>query len=208
VFFEKGERVRFISHHDLMRALQRALRRARLPVKHSEGFNPRPRLVLPHPIEVGIPSRHEVAEVEMDEWVQPNEFARRLSAACPPGLQVLDVKLAPPGRRAVRVLEAHYEAELGEDEVPRAVEGAREFMAASTRVYERVDHDGRRRLIDLRAGCPECSVRGTRLRMRLLVGTPGVPRPREVLASVLGVEVADVLDARVEKTATVTAEPA
>ena len=40
--FSKEERVKYISHLDLMRTLQRALRRAKIPVAFSQGFNPNP----------------------------------------------------------------------------------------------------------------------------------------------------------------------
>ena len=42
--FEKGEKLRFIGHLDLMRTMQRALRRSHLPIKYSNGFNPHIRL--------------------------------------------------------------------------------------------------------------------------------------------------------------------
>ena len=59
--FQKGEAVRFISHHDLMRAMMRAVRRANLPVRLTEGYNPRPRIVFPVALEVGVASLDEVA---------------------------------------------------------------------------------------------------------------------------------------------------
>lgn len=40
VVFEKGETLRYIGHLDLMRAMQRALRRSGLPIRYSNGFNP------------------------------------------------------------------------------------------------------------------------------------------------------------------------
>ena len=67
--FEKGEALRFISHHDLMRAFQRAVRRAGLPVRLTEGFNPRPRIVFPVALEVGVASLDEVAEIELTQCI-------------------------------------------------------------------------------------------------------------------------------------------
>src|ERR1035437_4614515 len=75
--FEKGEAVRFISHHDLMRALMRALRRAALPVRLTQGYNQRPRIVFPVALEVGVASLDEAAEIELTQCLEiPEIFAR------------------------------------------------------------------------------------------------------------------------------------
>ena len=50
--FEKGEKLRFIGHLDLMRTMQRALRRSHLPIKYSNGFNPHIRLSFAAPLSV------------------------------------------------------------------------------------------------------------------------------------------------------------
>ena len=65
--FEKSEAVRFISHHDVMRAFQRAVRRADLPVRLTQGFNPRPRIIFPAALELGIASLDEAAELELTQ---------------------------------------------------------------------------------------------------------------------------------------------
>ncbi|TWT41893.1 hypothetical protein RAS1_30170 [Phycisphaerae bacterium RAS1] len=58
--------LRYISHHDELRMLARALVRARWPVAFSQGFNPRPRIVLPLPRPVGVSSSCELAIVELE----------------------------------------------------------------------------------------------------------------------------------------------
>ena len=54
VVFEKGETLRYIGHLDLMRAMQRALRRSGLPIRYSNGFNPHIRLSFAAPLSVGV----------------------------------------------------------------------------------------------------------------------------------------------------------
>src|SRR6185503_1780822 len=96
--FQKGEAVRFISHHDLMRAMMRAVRRAALPVRLTEGFNPRPRIVFPVALEVGVASLDEVAEIELTQCIATQEVLARLSSAFPPGLVLKTVRDLPPRR--------------------------------------------------------------------------------------------------------------
>ena len=75
-----------------MRLLERALRRADLPVASSEGYNTRPRLSFPMALSVGHAGLNEVADVGMSRWVRLDEFADRLQAALPPGLKVISTR--------------------------------------------------------------------------------------------------------------------
>ena len=74
VVFEKSPRIRHIGHLDLMRAMQRALRRSGLPVKFSQGFNPHLLLTFAAPLSVGMPGRREVMEIPLAHDVSEEEF--------------------------------------------------------------------------------------------------------------------------------------
>lgn len=208
VLFAKCPELRFISHHDLMRAFRRAFRRAGIPVRMTGGFNPRPRIVLPHALEVGISSEDEYVEVELAEWMPPVEFAKRLSAALPAGLPVREVRLLPPRKRGSAAVEARYDAELGPDEAGTASAGVEEFLAAETWPVERVEHDGSKRRVDLRPHVAGLSVEGTVLHLHLRLGRPGAARPREVIAAVLGRPGEAMLDVELRKRKTVLSGPA
>ena len=59
-FAKRGD-LRLVSHHDVVRAFERMLRRAELPVAHSQGFNPRPKVVFPLSLALGIEGRREIS---------------------------------------------------------------------------------------------------------------------------------------------------
>jgi radical SAM-linked protein len=208
VLFAKRPELRFISHHDLMRAFRRVLRRAGIPVRMTGGFNPRPRIVLPHALEVGISSEDEYVEIELAEWMPPAEFATRLSAALPDGLPVREVSLLPPRKRGSVAVEAHYDAELEPDEARTAGAGVEDFLAAKSWPVERVSHDGSKRRVDLRPHVAALSVDGGVLSLNLRLGRPGAARPREVIAAVLGRPSEAMLDIELRKTKTVLSGPA
>src|SRR6202453_4046490 len=90
--FRKAGDLRLISHHDLMRCWERMLRRAALPFHSTSGFNPKPRLVFLLSLGLGIDGRREVAELELDEPVPPEEVHARLRQQAPPGLDILEVR--------------------------------------------------------------------------------------------------------------------
>ena len=97
--FAKRGALRFASHHDLMRLWHRALRRAGLPIRLTRGFNPRPRVVFPTALELGVESEDEVVEIELAQWVPLARFRERLARELPEGIELAGARLLPPRRR-------------------------------------------------------------------------------------------------------------
>lgn len=88
-FSKTGDLV-YISHLDLMRCMSRAFVRARIPIYHTEGFNPHPYMVFSPPISLGYTGLEELLEIQVpDEWT-PQEVQSRLNAVLPGGLRMLD----------------------------------------------------------------------------------------------------------------------
>jgi len=90
----KKEEAKYISHLDLMRALERAMRRAKLPLKFTEGFNPRPKLTFTPAIPVGITSDAEYMDVEFTKQLSMDEIFSRLNSVLPPGISLVKVDTA------------------------------------------------------------------------------------------------------------------
>ena len=83
--------MKYISHLDLMRLLMRALRRADLPVKITQGFNPHPKLSIKWALKLGVESDNEEAIVVLKELIKPEEFKERLQKQLPEGIQIRSV---------------------------------------------------------------------------------------------------------------------
>src|SRR5438132_1580822 len=94
--FRKDGPLRFLSHHDLMRTFERMLRRADLPLRRSQGFHPKPRLVFALSLPLGVIGCEEVVELELDRALPPEEVRLRLVAQAPPGLGILGVRGIDP----------------------------------------------------------------------------------------------------------------
>ncbi|MBU6430635.1 MAG: TIGR03936 family radical SAM-associated protein, partial [Cyanobacteria bacterium REEB65] len=82
--FVKDGDLRFISHLDLARLFERALRRAGLPVVFSQGFNPHPAIEFAAPLALGVTSEAELVDIYLADVFDPAEFQRRLNDALPP----------------------------------------------------------------------------------------------------------------------------
>ena len=104
VKYSKTPAGRFLSHLDLLRAMERAFRRADLPLAFSEGFNPHPRISFGSALAVGITSDGEYLDVQLVEEISPQELKTRLDKTMPPALKVLAVKKIKPGAASLSSL--------------------------------------------------------------------------------------------------------
>jgi len=84
--------MRFISHLDLMRLFQRALRRAGLPIVITKGFNPRPKFSINRALKLGVEAESEAAIFYLDADIKTEEFKNRLNKELPEGINIEDAK--------------------------------------------------------------------------------------------------------------------
>jgi len=99
VWFSKTGPLRFISHHDLMRVFQRAVRRAGIPVRFSQGFNPRPRISYLAPLPVYHEGLRELLVIDLQVPLPPSQLQTQLAAQLPPGLEIVGVEEIPANKR-------------------------------------------------------------------------------------------------------------
>ena len=83
----KGESVRFVSHLDILRLLQRAFRRAEIPLGYSQGFNPHPLLSFATALSTGYTSDAEWIDVKLDGDMDTARFISSVNAALPSGFE-------------------------------------------------------------------------------------------------------------------------
>ncbi len=193
VWFRKGERLRFISHLDILRHWERAIRRAELPLAYSHGFTPHPKIAFAAPLPLGFTSEAEVMDVTLTERVGLEEFCRRLAEQTTEDLAIVTVREVPlsaPAPQAA-LAWADYEAEVpvpAEDAQRRAAE----FLAADSWSYTDTKRE-RPRTYDLRRAVAWLQVRpapcGSVLAMRLQADQELTARPEHVVEALFpGVE--------------------
>lgn len=187
--YEKGEQARWISHLDVKRTLERAMRRAELPLTLTEGHNPHPKLSFGPPLSVGITGDAEMFAIHLDAPLTPDHVKERLNAQLPDGLKVVEAWLLPGYRKK----ETFGEIDVAEYRV--AVHGGpgaegmtariAELMARPELIVER-GGDRPERTVDVRPFIVSLSVGNesdgeVELRMRLKTGSHGGTRPQEVI---------------------------
>lgn len=92
ICFEKTGDMLYISLLDLQSFLQRALRRAQIPVSFSLGFNPHPKIEYAPAVGLFVPSKGEYADITLQQDMTPEEFKTRLQAQFPKDLHLITVQ--------------------------------------------------------------------------------------------------------------------
>jgi radical SAM-linked protein len=185
--YAKRGRLRFISHRDFARALERALRRAGAPVAFSAGFSPHPKISYVGAAPTGAASEAEYVEVSLAARMDVDAFAKAVDASLPPGLDVVECVEARTGSLPDRIDGSAWDVRLPGVPVDAARAALAAFLAADTVEVERKTKDGVRR-IDARAAVrhaevrpsvdePPCAILGLVVRHT----TPAV-RPDDVLS--------------------------
>ena len=104
--FEKTGRAVFISHLDLFRTMQRAMKRSKIPVWYSQGFNPRIYLNFPLALSLGVESRTEIMDFEIVEQVPCEKLLEDINKVLPEGLHF--ISMAAPVSKNKEIAFAEY----------------------------------------------------------------------------------------------------
>jgi len=126
VRFCRGEEVKFISHLDLMRLWQRAIKRAGISVAYSEGFSPHPRISLAAPLAVEVTSEAELMDVSINNMVSPHWFTDAVSRQLPSGIEIRGVYQVGLGQPSLQSQVRYAEYQVGVE-----VEGRQEDIESA-----------------------------------------------------------------------------
>jgi len=189
VHYGREDRVKYISHLDFMRTMQRALRRAWIPVAYSEGFNPHPKIAFASALAVGVTSSAEYMDLQLETPLPPEELVRRLSDALPAGIPVYDaaaVAAAVPSLMSM-IDRAAYVLTFSEA-VPGLGQAAADLLAQPSVLVEKKGKKGLEQT-DIRGGIYELKVHPGEDGAEMLVqsGSRGNIKPEAVLTALGGV---------------------
>lgn len=135
----------YISHLDLMKAVQKILKRTGLPLKYSEGFNPHMVLNIANPLPLGIVGKQEFLDFEIkSDSLCFGEVKEKLRLASPEGIVPVEI-YTENLKKFNETHNADYEITI------RTEDGAkiREFLAQETIPFEKFSK-GKTKTIDLK----------------------------------------------------------
>ncbi len=191
-FAKRGD-LRLASHHDVMRCLERMIRRAAIPIAYSQGFSPRPKIVFALAMGLGIEGLREVVDFELTEPTTAEELLQRLTEVTPPGIDWLDAHVLDPSASAPKPLWVEYDLPIPEDRRAGVASAVESLLASESCAVTRRRPDRDRDVVfDLRPFLLDARLTEEGLfRVRLKVSPEGSVRPEELLGS-LGIR--DLLD--------------
>jgi radical SAM family uncharacterized protein/radical SAM-linked protein len=195
--FSKSGRGRFLSHLEMVTVLQRAMRRAELPLAYTRGYHPSPKVSFEDALPLGLESQAEEMTVILCEPLLASEIGKRLNGELPPGLEILEVAKEDKDTRQMTPRVVTYEATLQRGVWP--IEGFRRFQRQSLAPLRQRSKRGEtliqlaERLLSLES-LDSCTIRFT-----FTQGQHGTIRVRDLLMHIFELSKEEILDARIVK---------
>lgn len=140
--FEKTGNARYISHLDLMRVFQRAFKRAGLPLTHTQGFNPRPSVSIALPLSLGVESRCELLDFDLEQPVDCGEIREKLNGALIDGVSIREVYEQGQKLKNLTLLRSRLVLEYGRQLPDDAVEQIQNLFSRPELTVEKKGKNG------------------------------------------------------------------
>jgi radical SAM family uncharacterized protein/radical SAM-linked protein len=185
VSYAKHGPAKYFAHLELIKIFTRALRRALIPLRFSEGFHPAPRISFESALPVGIESSQERFVVQVPHHVAPASIVERVNEQLPDGLTITGctVLIHPPP--APRPNTCHYTVVLKDGTFSETK--LNHFLKSATWPLTRTNQKGRTRTIELKQAITRLHlVPPNTVQMALNLSPGYYVRPTDVLGSIFG----------------------
>jgi len=181
--FCKQDKMRFIGHLDLLKLFQRAIKRAKLPVAYSNGFNPHQLVGFALPLSLGVGGEREYAEIVFAQEISPSEVIAKLNAVFPVGITVLSARKMAEGEKsaASAVCAARYELDFGGLITADALTSETDKLLSKEEAFVSKTAKRVTKQVNIRADIFELSANGTKLSAYIAAGSGRNLKP-ELLA--------------------------
>lgn len=187
VRYAKRGKMRFASHRDVARAFERGVRRAGVPIAHSAGFTPHPKISYAGGAPTGVASEAEYLSLTLTSRTDPAVVRDGLNAALPDGIEVIDIAEDAGGLPASQLVASEWQVILPGLPSGHVAPAVHEFLALEHAEVERLTSKGMRRM-DARPAVVTIDVTSagagdTALRMIVKHTVPAI-RPDDVLTAI------------------------
>ena len=199
--FSKTGRLRFLSHLELITLFTRAVSRAGIPMRFSQGFHPHPRFSFATALSVGVESQAEYLDLEVAADFSPEALQERLNRVLPAGMRIMEAWTLPPKSPSLTSImeRVRYRVTLPVELSADLAGAAARFLALDSYPYRR---EKKGQEFDLRHELFSVTVDGNVLELEI-----GRGKPLEFVAAILGCPPAALADCPIEKLAVVFREP-
>lgn len=202
--YKKEKNMKFLSHLELIKTMERVFRRMQLPMAFSKGFSPKPKINYAAPLPVGVSSECEYLDVELLEKIDLDEMLKGQEAFMPRGLTLVEGKYFSKTKSLMSmVTDSAYLVEITSMSHPTKaeVEGwIQTFLQAKTISYQKANKKNVMKTIDVKPWIQEMIVLAVQdqkimFRVLLTTGSNGNLKPEklmEMFVEGLDLDLADV----------------
>lgn len=145
VFFEKKDMAKYISHLDLMRCFERAVKRAEIAIWYTEGYNPHAFMTFSFPLSLGVESYCELVDMRLTDETSDEEVAERLNAMLPDGIRI--VRVAQPVHKAEEIAFARFEITLNTLKNEKVADAVSKALAGDCIAAQKKAKQGRKKIL-------------------------------------------------------------
>jgi len=156
VCYAKSGRLRFLSHLEVLRAMERVIRRADLPVAVTQGFNPHMKIAFGPALPVGTAGEREYLDVWLTRYTGADEVLARLVGASPAALAPIEARYvggSEPSLTAAATIAVYVVTVNGEGSGEDGVRAALDRLVATGSLE--IEHKGKQKVYDLAQSLPK-----------------------------------------------------
>jgi len=196
--YSKLGQAKYYGHLELANIFLRALRRAGIPVKFSEGFHPKPKVSFDNPLPTGLESQNEKLTLTVPACVKPQTVVEGLNNKLPDGLLVHHVEMtaANADMKATKSNTYHVTLKNGNFDKKKF----ELFIQRSDFIIELEDRKGKLKKINLKDMVLNIDlINSKKLQMRLRSEPAKTMRPPAVLHQIFSLPADQIKQARIVK---------
>ncbi|HHD82505.1 MAG TPA: DUF2344 domain-containing protein, partial [Bacteroidetes bacterium] len=148
VSFSKTGTAKYFGHLELVNILFRAIKRANIDIKYSQGFHPKPKISFEDPLAIGIESEIENMYIAVNHLIKHVEVVQRLNKQLPEGLEILECTDAPSKSEIKTIKGFAYRVRIKDFDFDESA--IQEFKSQEVVVVERLNKKGKINKINLK----------------------------------------------------------
>lgn len=199
IAYSKQGQAKYFGHLELVRIFMRAIQRAGITVRFSEGFHPKPRISFDDPLPVGMESLNEHFYLDAAGSQHPQTIVKKLNRRLPDGLRIIDCQ--PDTSKTARNSPAAVTYQIIKKDGFFDEKELNSFKNKPELIYRRTDRKGNIKEIDLKARVLQIELLDPgRLQMTLRAEPGNNMRPFEVIGRIFSLPEDDIKQAKIVKT--------
>lgn len=211
IHYRKNGMMKFLSHLDMVRLVERSLRRGQLPLKFSQGFNPHPKIAFAAPLSVGVTSDYELVDIELVEAIDLEWFKNEFPNIFPGGIELVRSQLLENSKSLMSLVsDCAYAVKVKApaDVILKFVEAANILLEQEELLVVKKSKEKRKpdKTVDVKPHIKEFAVIShtqdeVLLKMKLASGSVGNLKPDTVVAQIAQLAEVDIdpFDVRVHR---------